>query len=157
MSKSWNASFLEALRIWGTLSQEGSAWHLILSDPGEWPRLAVFLRDHGLIDTLLLLTATHQDSTYHLRYDLRSLPHLSDFIVSFQVAEIVPSVSYVWPAANWHEREAYDLIGVRFDHHPDLRRILLPEDWIGHPLRKDYHFPESYHGISLEFTPPPNP
>lgn len=59
----------------------------------------------------------------------------------------VPSVSSVWKIANWHEREVYDLIGVRFLGHPDLRRILLSEDWQGHPLRKDYEFPLEYHGI----------
>ena len=59
----------------------------------------------------------------------------------------VPSVTGVWLAADWHEREVYDLSGVWFTGHPDLRRILLAEDWQGHPLRKDYEFPLEYHGI----------
>jgi NADH-quinone oxidoreductase subunit C len=59
----------------------------------------------------------------------------------------VPSVVSLWQTADWHEREVYDLSGVRFIGHPDLRRILLSEDWVGHPLRKDYEFPLEYHGI----------
>jgi NADH-quinone oxidoreductase subunit C len=59
----------------------------------------------------------------------------------------VPSVSGVWRTADWHEREVYDLLGVIFTGHPDLTRILLADDWVGHPLRKDYEFPLEYHGI----------
>ena len=59
----------------------------------------------------------------------------------------VPTVSGIWSTADWHEREVYDLSGVRFLGHPDLRRILCPEDWVGHPLRKDYEMPLEYHGI----------
>lgn len=59
----------------------------------------------------------------------------------------VPTVSHIWPAADWHERETFDLCGIMFPGHPDLRRILLAEDWEGHPLRKDYEYPLEYHGI----------
>jgi NADH-quinone oxidoreductase subunit C len=59
----------------------------------------------------------------------------------------MPSVADLWPAANWHEREAFDLLGIVFDGHPDLRRILCADDWEGHPLRKDYVYPREYHGI----------
>src|SRR5262245_58003985 len=59
----------------------------------------------------------------------------------------VPSVAAVWPTGDWHEREVYDLTGVNFLGHPNLIRILCPEDWVGYPLRKDYEFPEEYHGI----------
>ncbi len=58
-----------------------------------------------------------------------------------------PSLTGLWHSADWHEREVYDLCGVWFVGHPDLRRILLSEDWEGHPLRKDYEFPLEYHGI----------
>ncbi|MBN1347555.1 MAG: NADH-quinone oxidoreductase subunit C [Phycisphaerae bacterium] len=59
----------------------------------------------------------------------------------------IPSVADIWPAAEWHEREAYDMMGIVFDGHPNLARILCPDDWVGHPLRKDYEFPTSYEGI----------
>ncbi len=59
----------------------------------------------------------------------------------------VPSVAHVWRTADWHEREVFDLSGVMFTGHPDLRRILCPEDWEGYPLRKDYEMPLEYHGI----------
>jgi NADH-quinone oxidoreductase subunit C len=59
----------------------------------------------------------------------------------------VPSVAGVWAIADWHEREAYDLVGINFVGHPNQRRILCAEDWVGHPLRKDYEFPLEYHGI----------
>ncbi len=61
----------------------------------------------------------------------------------------VPTVSGVWPTAGWHEREAYDLVGIRFTGHPDLRRILLDDAWEGHPLRKDYVMPETWQGVPL--------
>ena len=59
----------------------------------------------------------------------------------------VPSVAGLWSTAIWHEREVFDLSGVHFVGHPGLRRILCPEDWEGHPLRKDYEMPTEYHGI----------
>ena len=59
----------------------------------------------------------------------------------------VPSVTGVWAIADWHEREAYDLVGINFTGHPNLHRILCAEDWVGHALRKDYEFPLEYHGI----------
>jgi len=64
----------------------------------------------------------------------------------------VPTVEGIWPVANWHEREAYDLFGIVFDGHSDLRRILLPDDWIGHPLRKDWQDPDFYNGMHVKPT-----
>jgi NADH-quinone oxidoreductase subunit C len=59
----------------------------------------------------------------------------------------VPSLTGLYASANWHEREGYDLSGIHFTGHPELTRILLAEDWSGHPLRKDYEYPLEYHGI----------
>ncbi|RMF70425.1 MAG: NADH-quinone oxidoreductase subunit C [Calditrichaeota bacterium] len=63
----------------------------------------------------------------------------------------LPSVESVWRTADWHEREAYDLFGITFEEHPDLRRILCPDDWEGYPLRKDYVVQEYYHGIRVPY------
>ena len=73
------------------------------------------------------------------------LPRWKDDVEG-QLPEI-PSVSEIWSTADWHEREVYDLSGVYFAGHPDLRRILCPEDWVGYPLRKDYEMPLEYHGM----------
>jgi NADH-quinone oxidoreductase subunit C len=83
-------------------------------------------------------------------YDLWSFEHrhvLAVKVFCSREEARVPSVVDLWAAANWHEREAFDLFGIVFDGHPDLRRILCADDWVGHPLRKDYVFPREYHGI----------
>jgi len=62
----------------------------------------------------------------------------------------LPSIFSIYKTANWHEREVYDLFGIHFDNHPDLRRILLPADWEGFPMRKDYVEQETYHEIKVK-------
>ncbi len=74
-------------------------------------------------------------------YHLLSIPRLQRVRLKVKLAggdPALPSITSVWPSANYFEREIYDLFGVRFSGHPNLRRIMMPEDWEGHPLRKDY-------------------
>jgi NADH-quinone oxidoreductase subunit C/D len=81
------------------------------------------------------------DARFTAVYQLYSLAHQRRLRLKVPLrgqSPSVDSVSSVWPAANWHEREAFDLFGIRFREHPEMRRILLPHDWVGHPLRKDY-------------------
>ena len=90
-------------------------------------------------------------------YHLSSIPHKHTIVVKAKTprwkndveGELpeLPTVSHVWRTADWHEREVYDLVGVQFVGHPNLRRILCPEDWVGYPLRKDYEMPLEYHGM----------
>lgn len=78
---------------------------------------------------------------FEVVYQLYSVPTRARLRLKVAVGGAEPgvdSLSSLWPLANWFEREVYDLFGIRFHGHSDLRRILLPEDWVGHPLRKDY-------------------
>lgn len=78
---------------------------------------------------------------FELNYHLLSIPKRNSLRLRVRLPGDTPvteSVMPVWPTANWHEREIFDLFGIRFEGHPNLRRMLLPDDWEGHPLRKDY-------------------
>ena len=83
-------------------------------------------------------------------YHLYSYAHDHEVCVKTETpraAPHVPSVVALWPTANWLEREQFDLFGVAFDGHPDLRRLLMPDDWVGHPMRKDFIEAKSYRGM----------
>jgi NADH-quinone oxidoreductase subunit C len=114
-----------------------------------------FLRDDPELrfDCLSNLSAVDRkaDDRIDVYYHLFSYPHRHKFTLKASTSRldaVLPSVSGIWPIADWLEREAFDLMGVRFTGHPDLRRLLMPEDWVGHPLRKDFVEPDEYHGIS---------
>jgi len=101
------------------------------------------LRDEQDFDYLVDCTALHypqRELPFDVVYILYSFTHNQRIRVKTQIADggAVPSVVSLWSTANWLEREVFDMFGIRFEGHPDLRRILLPEEWKGYPLRKDY-------------------
>ena len=87
---------------------------------------------------------------YHL-YSMKHKHKLVLKVVAPKTDPKVPSVEKIWRSADWHEREAYDLIGIQFVGHHNLIRILCPYDWEGHSLRKDYVAPENYHGMKVSY------
>jgi len=120
----------------------------------DWREIAEFIfRDPRLqLDWLANLSGVDYvaDGKMCVVYDLWSFDLRHSFAAKVYFPRDnphVPSVCDLWPAADWHEREAYDMFGIIFDGHPDLRRILCADDWEGFPLRKDYIFPREYHGI----------
>ena len=120
----------------------------------HWRAIAELMRKDAdlAFDWLSCITAVDYvaDDELATVYELYSTTHRHWFAVKVLMDRnnpTIPSVMDLWPAADWHEREAFDMMGIVFEGHTDLRRILLPEDWVGYPLRKDYEFPREYHGI----------
>ena len=118
------------------------------------PEVARVLRDRADLRFQLLVDVTAVDLWPHeplfeLVYILVSIAHRHRLRMKVRLPGADPhvaTVSGIWPAANWLEREVWDLFGIAFDGHPDPRRLLMPEDWEGHPLRKDYP-------VQIQMTP----
>ena len=122
--------------------------------------VAGFLRDDPELDFAMLASITGVDylprePRFEVVYHLLSITHNLRFVLKVQIHEERPeldSVVDLWPTANWHEREAFDFYGIRFRGHPDLTRILLPDDWVGWPLRKDS--PLGYQEVAFTHNTP---
>jgi NADH-quinone oxidoreductase subunit C len=125
--------------------------------PDRTKEICLFLRDADVMqfDYLSCLSGVDYNNGYlGVVYHLASMVHKHKIILKSQCTKDhshIQSVSSVWGTANWHEREAFDLYGIIFDEHPNLQRILLPDDWDGHPLRKDYKVQEFYHGMKVPY------
>lgn len=120
-------------------------WVEVFVEPDRWLEVARTLRDDPRLnfDYLSLLSAVdYMEKGFQVVYHLLSLLANKKLVVKVDVPDreqpTVPSITSIWPTADFHEREAWDLMGIKFEGHPNLRRILLREDWVGHPLRKDY-------------------
>jgi len=125
---------------------EAGEWLNISIEPSEWPDFAYKLRHTTGLDFDFLFCVTGVDWKTHLGmvYHLTSTIHRHNIVVKAKLNRENPeieTVSNIWRTAEFHEREAYDLFGVKFISHPDLRRLFLTDDWKGWPLRKDYEDP----------------
>ncbi|MCF7824006.1 MAG: NADH-quinone oxidoreductase subunit C [Candidatus Marinimicrobia bacterium] len=119
--------------------------------------ICLFLKNNESLqfDSLMNLAAHDPDGESELSviYHLYSTNLNHYFTLKTHVSRengVVESVANIYRTADWHEREAYDLFGIKFNDHPDLKRILLEEDWEGHPLKKDYVTAEFYRGMRIE-------
>src|SRR5512143_1957661 len=125
--------------------------------PGKIADVALYLRDDDAMafDALMCLSGVdYKGGKLGAVYHLNSTTRAHKIVLKVEVTAENPhcqSVEAVWKTANWHEREAFDMFGIVFDGHSDFRRIPMPDDWEGYPLRKDYQVPEYYHGMKVPY------
>jgi|TARA_B100000745_G_scaffold292353_1_gene233135 NADH-quinone oxidoreductase subunit C len=136
------------------INKELSSNKHIQIQPKNWLVISKYLRDDPacLFDSLQCITGVDlgEESDLEVRYNLHSMTHRHAVEIRISCPRNkakVPSVESIWRIGDWFERETYDMYGIEFEGHRDLKRILLPEDWEGWPLRKDYEVQETYHGI----------
>ena len=123
-----------------SISQEANTQYLIATGY-EIKGICRFLKEDLGFEQLACISAIDYKDRLALIYNIfsyKTKERIDLKVYLDKTAPSVESVSLVYPAANWHEREAFDMMGINFNGHPDPRRILLPEDWTGHPLRKDF-------------------
>jgi NADH-quinone oxidoreductase subunit C len=135
--------------------------YTVIKDAGRFLEIMRFLREDDQMQFDFLRSVTGVDwpnenvidSVYHLYSYALAHAHVVKFRCPREAPEI-PTVEGIWAGANWFEREQYDLLGIKYTGHSDLRRIMLPDDWVGHPLRKDYIEQEDYRGIGTTRASP---
>ena len=127
----------------------------LIVSPGNWIEISTLLKIISDLDFDYLMCISSYDKgdgkTYGVAYNLFSTTknHYLEVRVETEEGKSIPSVVCLWQTANWHEREAYDMMGIQFEGHPNLKRILLSDDWEGHPLRKNFKEPDYYHGMPV--------
>ena len=127
----------------------------ILVSPDNWIDVSILLKNESDLDFNYLMCISSYDKgdgkIYGVAYNLFSTTknHYLEVRIEVDDGISIPSVVSLWQTANWHEREAYDMMGIHFEDHPNLKRILLSDDWEGHPLRKNFIEPDYYHGMPV--------
>ena len=126
--------------ITGVTYDESGEWLTVLIEATQWRPLATLLREQQY-DYLFCCTCVDWKTHLTMVYHLTSTVHRHVVVVKAKVERDIETVSDIWRTAEFHEREMYDLFGVHFINHPDLRRLVLTDDFEGHPLRKDFEDP----------------
>jgi len=148
-----SVKFIESKALGKSSKIEGKEALLVKAD--NWIEVATLLKNESDLDFDYLMCISSYDigdnQTYGVAYNLYSTTknHYLEVRVKAEDTISIPSVVTLWQTANWHEREAYDMMGIHFQGHPDLKRILLSDDWEGHPLRKNFKEPDYYHGMPV--------
>ena len=128
---------------------------VISVSPENWSEISSMLKNESKLnfDYLMCISAYDKGDSkvYGAAYNFYSTVnnHYLEARVEAEDGAPIPSVVELWKTADWHEREAYDMMGIKFEGHPNLKRILLSEDWEGYPLRKNYKEPDYYHGVPV--------
>ena len=142
-----------------SIAQEKGLMPIIVIEKDKLSQICSFLQRNPdtFFDMLSCITGIDnfpEKNTFEIVYNLYSIPY--NYKIAIKVIldrdnPIVDSVNEIWKTADWHEREVFDMYGIVVNNHPDLRRILLPADWVGFPLRKDYKTDEYYHNLKIDY------
>jgi NADH-quinone oxidoreductase subunit C len=148
MAVPWESEFVSSLKkVYGSGIKEASTYlgqNYVVVEPSILTEILLMMREDEGFDYCVDITAVHypkrEKAEFDVVYVLYSYAQNTRVRVKTQIGDggTVPSAVSTWPTANWLEREVFDMFGIRFEGHPDMKRILLPDEWKGHPLRKDY-------------------
>ena len=149
MSESTSIESIKAINESISYDEETNIFSL--KEVDAWFDIATQIKNLNFDYLMCITSIDMEENQLALAYNIHSTETKDsiEFNLVFDKDAEIPSVESLWKTADWHEREAYDMMGIKFINHPDMKRILLPHDWKGHPLKKDYEVADYYHGMYI--------
>jgi len=148
-----SAELIESIKsLNSSIKFDEDSQSFLLEEIDNWGEVAKALKEEKDFDYLMCITSLDfENNQLGLVYNIHSTKNKIsiEFKLLFTEETLIPSIESLWKTADWHEREAFDMMGIKFSGHPNMKRILLPEDWEGHPLRKNYKVQDYYHGMYI--------